>query len=773
MIYRDFLLDEFQINAIKEIEKGNSLVLSAPTGSGKTLVAEYLIDSVLKTDKRIIYTSPIKALSNQKFREFSKLYGEKVGILTGDVVINQDAQALIMTTEVYRNMALEDPSKLSNISYVIFDEIHYISDIERGTVWEESIIFSPKHVKFLALSATVPNAAELAKWIESVTEQKVSVITSSYRPVPLSYMFFYQDNLYTFKNLYNLLNKKLKASTDEDYLQEDLKFNSKDKNVKQDKRSARYYRIIEQLRKEDKLPVLYFVFSRALADDLAREAILRFDFTTKAEKVKIREIVNSYLQKYNLFVLESASELAQILEYGVGKHHAGLLPQLKELVEILFSEKLLKVLFVTETFAVGVNMPARTVVFDTLKKYDGQSFRLMKTLEFTQISGRAGRRGIDKKGWVVIPYIKRDTTFEELEQIVYGEVEPLVSQFDLSFNSVLNLYAGHKPEEIKEILKKNFAQFQANKVLPILSERISNIKSLLDKYKITCSNFEQLEDYLKIYKEHEKTIINLKRELKAINKGLKGRKNKRYKKLIMAEYQTKIAQFKEFENNFPCSNCTSKDECIKKALKYFKLQNKLNKLKKKLEEQQELQLPIYEKKLKILKEMGYVDEKGLLPRGIFASKIHIEEITVTELYFKGYFHEINPHELNAVAVSLVYESRRRSSKQDSRVQTPNLTKKLKEIKSYVKFLSKKYRFIKPLNTDLAMVMYEWSKGSSFEEIVSLTDIPEGDIIRYFRQALDLLRQIKEATVDKSLKEKIESCMYYINRDIVLATELRD
>ena len=193
--YRDYTLDPYQVQAITEIENGHSLVLSAPTGSGKTLVAEYLIEKVLQTDKRIIYTSPIKALSNQKYRDFSKLYGDKVGILTGDVVINRDAQALIVTTEVYRNMCVEDPEAIADVSYVIFDEIHYLGDIERGTVWEESIIFSPKTVRFLCLSATIPNCDELAHWIESVIDHHVKVISHHHRAVPLTFQFYYQKKL--------------------------------------------------------------------------------------------------------------------------------------------------------------------------------------------------------------------------------------------------------------------------------------------------------------------------------------------------------------------------------------------------------------------------------------------------------------------------------------------------------------------------------------------------------------------------------------------------
>ncbi|GAB1352692.1 hypothetical protein MASR1M12_14230 [Erysipelotrichia bacterium] len=294
--YRDYILDEFQIQAITEIENGHSLVLSAPTGSGKTLVAEYLIEKVLKTDQRIIYTSPIKALSNQKYRDFSRLYGDKVGILTGDVVINRDAQALIVTTEVYRNMAIEDPEAIADVSYVIFDEIHYLGDIERGTVWEESIIFSPKTVRFLALSATIPNCDELARWIESVIDHQVKVISHNQRAVPLSFLFYHQKALMPFKEL----RKRVRGGAETEGF--------RDRRQKKEG-EFRHFDIIKQLRQQDRLPLLYFVFSRALADKLARETAQKMDFTSSAEKERIEEMVDSCIEKYSLQKLETAINL--------------------------------------------------------------------------------------------------------------------------------------------------------------------------------------------------------------------------------------------------------------------------------------------------------------------------------------------------------------------------------------------------------------------------------------------------------------------------------
>ncbi len=759
--YRGFVLDQFQIQAITEIENGNSLVLSAPTGSGKTLVAEFLIEKVLQTDKRVIYTSPIKALSNQKYRDFSRLYGEKVGILTGDVVINRDAQALIMTTEVYRNMAVEDPQAIADVGYVIFDEIHFIGDIERGTVWEESLIFSPKNVRFLALSATIPNAEELARWIESIVDHKVSIISHEKRAVPLSHLFYHRKALVPFKELRRRARGRGQGEEE------------RPSRKRQDPGTDyRHFDVIRQLQAQDRLPVLYFVFSRALADKFSRDAARHFDFTTPEQKARIEELADSCLEKYGLENLEIAWSLKEELIRGVGRHHAGLLPQLKEMVEILFAERVLKVLFVTETFAVGVNMPARTVAFDALKKFDGRSFRAMKALEFRQISGRAGRRGIDEFGWVVVPYLPRDLDLEEMETLVYGDVEPLKSRFDLSFNSVLNLFAGHQNEEVRLILKKNFAQFQANKDLPQLAEKAARFRIELERVLPRCHQKKNdLDAYMEFYRKKQDIIRARNRQFDDIQDGMRGRRNRPHQERVRREFDGQFEELAAQEANFLCGTCPDRGRCTARYHQASRLRKKLDFWRGLLEKQEELQLPIYEKKVQLLRQLGYIDERSLLPRGEFAAKIHIEEITVTELYFRGVFHEWDPHEINALAVSLVYEFRRRGG--DGSANRARLFPRLRDAKSFVAALARRHAFVKPLETGLSMLMFEWSQGASFEDLVARSEIPEGDLIRAFRQAIDLLRQIREATEDKSLREKLEICLDCINRDIVLATELRD
>lgn len=761
-VYRGLTLDAFQLRAIAAIESGRSVVLAAPTGSGKTLVAEYLIDKFLRTNRRIIYTSPIKALSNQKFRDFSGLYPDKVGILTGDVVINREAPVLIMTTEVYRNMAIEDPDVIRDVAYVIFDEVHYLGDLERGTVWEESIIFAPKGTKFLALSATIPNADELAAWIGAVSEQKIEVISHEVRAVPLKFQYYFQNSLWFYKDLAKRLARPSSEGGDDP---------RRRRRTRGDE-GQRYIEVVQQLAGRQQLPVLYFAFSRMLVDKMAGEAAKRFDFTNAAEKREINTLCRETLEKYNLSEFESAVSLTQELERGVGRHHAGLLPQLKELVEVLFSRRLLQALFVTETFAVGVNMPARSVAFDALKKFDGRSFRPMKTLEFYQLAGRAGRRGIDPVGYVVIPHLPRDLEWDELDAIVNGNVEKLNSAFDLSFNSVLNLYTQHPHDEVRTILKRNFAQFQANKHIPELARKVERLRIDYEAALPECHMPEHDLDAFMAFQEKKRQILDTMRaQLGQTKKGMRGRKQRGIMHKIKGDANIKAAALREEEDRFLCGQCKQKGKCLHLAFRALKVKRKLDQSATMLEQVEEMQLPIYEEKIKQMKTMGYLDENGILPRGQFAAKIHTEEIAVAELYFQGYFHEWDEHEINALLMAVVYEAR----KNTVIVPPPKgqALDRLRDARNFLRSLSIRHPFIKPLDIRLSLVMWSWSKGAQFDDLLPMTDLPEGDLIRQFRQAIDLCRQIREATDDAMLRSKLARCLALINRDIVLATELRD
>lgn len=450
MHYKGFELDKFQEDAIKAIEHNKSVVVSAPTGSGKTLIADYIIDRDFRKGIRIIYTAPIKALSNQKYKEFSRSYGEKnVGIITGDVQKNTDALILIMTTEIYRNMVLGNDPFISEVSYVIFDEIHYINDIERGYVWEESIIFSKPNVRVLCLSATIPNAEEFASWIEAIKGHEVVVVKHDERPVPLHVNIYDAElGVATLKNL-----KDAMEIPDYDKVfHRHCRFRQRQKT-----KTPSHFKLINEIK--NNLPCMFFSFSRTGCEKKAVELHQKQIFRQNPEiSAFVRQKLSSSSAEINK--LDSVRILRQVLASGIAFHHAGMLPIMKEIVEELFEKGLINVLYTTETFAVGINMPAKSVCFESLRKFDGISFRMMNSKEYFQIAGRAGRRGIDKEGFVYIMVERKFFEYDKIKKIITSDTSPITSQFRLSVNTVLNLIMQHDEKEIDDILCRSFHSFQ-------------------------------------------------------------------------------------------------------------------------------------------------------------------------------------------------------------------------------------------------------------------------------------------------------------------------
>jgi superfamily II RNA helicase len=452
MIYKGIRLDPFQQEAIDAIDQGYSLLVSAPTGAGKTLIAEYAIERAIEKGLRVIYTAPIKALSNQKFRDLCAEYQDRVGIKTGDVAINPEAQIILMTTEVFRNTVFDNPQCLDNISFVIFDEIHYLDDIERGTVWEESLIFAPAHIRVICLSATVPNIHQLAHWIKKIRPQKLKVITTQDRPVPLRHLIYLPQGEILRPNQINRLKGNPQGYEPRDW---QLQF-------------------IRHLRTQDRLPAIYFTFSRQECEQMARSVPEKMLSDQEAQEIlkMFDQLCQRFLIQPNFYL-----HLRELISKGVAFHHAGLLPTLKEVIERIFSSGLLKLLFATETFAVGVNMPARTVVFHTLTKFDGVARKDLKTREYYQMAGRAGRRGIDTLGYVyTIGSGERFT--RTFEQVTLGEIEPIRSQFNLSYSALLRLYS-HMGERIYQAFAKSLSNYQDRRGGPGFRQRLAQMRRKL------------------------------------------------------------------------------------------------------------------------------------------------------------------------------------------------------------------------------------------------------------------------------------------------------
>ncbi|MEM2138652.1 MAG: DEAD/DEAH box helicase [Candidatus Woesearchaeota archaeon] len=642
MQFKTFILDDFQVEAIKSIENNNSVVVSAATGTGKTLIADYIIDKYLKENKRVVYTAPIKALSAQKYRDFKHEYGEQnIGIMTGDVVINPNAPILIMTTEIYRNMLLSKDEAIDYVRYVIFDEIHYISDIERGTIWEESIIFSPENIRFLCLSATIPNAEEFAKWISNIKKHNVDVVKYEKRAVPLQHLVY--DPLLGLTNIDEVIKHDSSNNSSNKLIKKNKK-SKKDKNKKADILIPNHIDLITQI--QDKLPCIVFDFSRKECEKKAVEIAQKIDFLDGKQKARIITLANELISpEYRQ--LESIQTLKRVLSKGIGFHHAGLLTKAKELVELLFSEGIIKVLYATETFAVGINMPAKAVVFASLEKFDGATFRYINSKEYFQLAGRAGRRGIDKIGYAIAMIERGYTNLEKIKQISTKDDIPIISQFNLSFNSVLNLIKNHSPNERETILKMNFDYFL--------------------------------------------------------------RKQGNAQVRIMATYHNK---------------------------------------------------------LKILKTMNYVTgnkkQEQLTDKGLFATKIYSNEILITEIFCSDIYKELTETEINILVASIIYEPRGKDYFTLKGID--NIYNKI------IKSISNHAYLLKNINKlflkRMIKVIGEFSNGCEFSDLLEYSNLDEGDLIRLIRRVIDMLRQIKHATSDYELENKIYNCIEKLYRDVI-------
>lgn len=459
--------DPFQQKAIDYINQDFSVIVSAPTGAGKTVIAEHVINDCLAKSRKAVYTAPIKALSNQKFRDFQGTFHDKIGILTGDVSINATAPILIMTTEIFRNKILSEISSLDEYSWIIFDEIHYLDNYERGTVWEESLIFLPSHMKMLALSATIPNIEEFSQWIHSIHKKPLKIVKEENRPVPLHFYYQYQGEIFDdIRKIRDLKQNKQYSKKVYEH-----------KNMKPNRLST----LIRHLSEHDRLPCVYFAFGRRRCESLAEE-MHGFDFLTFEEKRNILKLYSDLCGRFDLEGEKSAAIMKPLIERGIAYHHAGMLPTLKEVIERLFTSRLIKIIFTTETFALGINMPARTVVFDELRKYYGRGFALLKTRDFYQMAGRAGRRGIDTEGFVYSRVKAGQLSSTEMQRIIFSPPERVRSRFNLAYATILNLYDKYG-ESLYEIYPRSFHFFQEQKkrhqrAVEIIRTKVNLLKEL-------------------------------------------------------------------------------------------------------------------------------------------------------------------------------------------------------------------------------------------------------------------------------------------------------
>ena len=476
-----FPLDDFQLRALDALDAGNSVVVAAPTGSGKTVVAEYAVAKALDEGGKAFYTTPLKALSNQKYGDLVRRHGvDRVGLLTGDNAINGDAPVVVMTTEVLRNMLYAHSPALDQLRYVVLDEVHYLQDPYRGPVWEEVIIHTPASVDLVCLSATVSNAEEFADWVQTVRGSTVAVI-SEHRPVTLHHQYLvgqrHSDELTLLPTFVNGRPNPEAARLDARVAQSLHRGRPRARWV-----TPRRAEVVEALSEASMLPAIYFIFSRAACDDAVRQCLRAgLRLTTAEERTAIRAIAEAKVEVLSDADLEVLryGEWISGLEAGIAAHHAGMVPPFKEAVEAAFAAGLVKAVFATETLALGINMPARSVVIEKLSKFTGERHQFLTPGEYTQLTGRAGRRGIDDVGYAVVlwsPFVP----FEQVAGLASNRTYALSSSFRPTYNMAANLVRGYPPDVAHHLLNLSFAQYRADRDVVRLEAQIDRTSTLLE-----------------------------------------------------------------------------------------------------------------------------------------------------------------------------------------------------------------------------------------------------------------------------------------------------
>lgn len=732
-----FELDDFQKEACEIIDNGESVVVCAPTGAGKTVIAQHAINNALKQGCRIFYTTPLKALSNQKFYDFCEQYGaDKVGLLTGDTSINRGAQIVIMTTEVFRNMlygtnfgAVAD--NLKDVRYVVLDEVHYMNDEQRGTVWEESIIYCPTNIQIIALSATVANCDELTNWINTV-HSKTKLVNTDFRPVPLRFFYFDSSQPY----------KLLPLLTPDGKLNNNIKPEKPQWARGKDKRKKTYVKqIIQNLADNDMLPAIYFTFSRKKCDE-QMEKCSGLGLNTRKEQEEIKAFIEEFIaENPHLYGNKHIEYLIQ----GVASHHAGLLPAWKNLVEKLFQKGLIKVVFATETLAAGINMPARSTVISSTSKRTDSGHRMLTANEFLQMSGRAGRRGMDEVGYVTVVGTPFQTP-EEVAELVLSDSNPLESKFSPSYSMVLNLLQRFNLEESKELILKSFGYYSSDYRLKPILFQLEQYDKEIEERSFICPNKlsdDKMLEYDKLrflYVQNRQTYKKIVKQEKSKHRPLSpevlefGKRNKEE----LHKLQT-----------FACDTC----KLYKKHSKNLEVLKRIDSKKKKLLKEIEKQKDIYWNKFiahrAVLKEYGYIQNDYPTEKGKTTSQIRSEnELYLAEIIFSGVLENLTPSQLAGVICALTTE--------ELRIEIPYIPfsepvrKTLNQIRNIKRKLEKvqsKYDIEAPLyiNPYFSSLIELWVEGAEWETVSEQIEIGEGDIVRAFKRVVDVLRQL--TTID--------------------------
>ncbi len=750
-----FPLDDFQLQALRKIAEGSSVIVSAPTGAGKTLIAEFAIWLALSRQQRIGYTTPLKALSNQKYADFQRQFGEQqVGILTGDVKVNPQAPVLVMTTEILRNMFYE--RAFPEMAYVVLDECHFIGDESRGTVWEEIIINCPPEIRLVALSATVSNIREIADWIEEV-HGPMEVIYHPVRPVPLEFLFC--DREAKMVSLTGMGQRQLEQSLYRGQMRTERRGRrgrAKDGGkFSAPRRPASPSLVIPTLEGRGWLPVIYFVFSRAGCERSLQQFLEEGgDLLRGDQKGQVETLIEETLLEYPSISLESElnATLTQGLKRGVGVHHAGILPALKRLTETLFEKGLVKVVFATETMSLGIHMPAKSVVLQGLSKRTDYGFRNLTHNEITQMGGRAGRRGIDPEGKCIVALESKEAIGETL-RVIRGRPEPVESQFRIGYSSAALLLRSYADDEaIRKVIESSLGQYQNRKRIEAMEFEIDQLEERVKEcqsYRPFCGDLQQIQRY---------------RQLREEGGGRKA-------KGVTPDREERA-----------CHGCPKRGDCERQIRRCRRAERSLNAKRQDLDVLANSYWEQFVRVTGVLRHFGYVKGHNLTPEGqLIASLRHDNELLVARITFSGILKGLKTAEMAAMLSCVVDEPRSRDAliaKAFLRSH-PHLKRRYREMEALAEEIfgvQRERRVSLPLNlhTNFMAAAYEWASGQ--DDWIGLVQGSfgghEGDLIRSFRRLIDLCRQLIDApNLPPDLERELWQATEILDRDIVWESAL--
>lgn len=757
----DFEFDPFQISACHAVEDGKGVLVAAPTGAGKTVVGEFAAYFALQAGKKCFYTTPIKALSNQKYSEFVSKFGEdRVGLLTGDTSINGEAEILVMTTEVLRNMLYAGSNTLTNLGCVVMDEVHYLADKFRGAVWEEVLIHLMESVQVISLSATVSNAEEFGEWLGEVRGE-TEVIVSEIRPIPLFQHVLIGNRLLDLFEQPGRINPEILQREREAIRRSSLGRNRRGRFDEPSDRMSRAD-IIEKLQRENLLPAITFIFSRLGCDAAVKQCLhAGLRLTSPEERFEIRQTALRYTQNIAEEDLEvlGFEEWLTALERGIAAHHAGLLPSFKGVVEDLFQRGLVKAVFATETLALGINMPARTVVLEKLIKFNGEAHVPITPGEYTQLTGRAGRRGIDIEGNAVIQW-SPTVDSASAAGLASTRTYPLRSSFSPTYNMAINLISRFGRETARRSLESSFAQFQADRAVVGLTRQIRKneilIAELLKDAQCHLGDFSEYARVRRSIKEVE-VLLGRRDQRKTFDNRQRG------------HMEAELSDLRRSLKAHACHGCAEREDHARLAERAGRLTRENEGLTARVENRTHVIAKTFDQICQVLDHLEYIDGEKPTTQGKILTKIYAEsDLLLTESIRRGLFDELNATELLSVVSCMIFESRSQENLAP-KLPSQKVTSTLTEIISLWAALEKiendfGVKTQREPDAGFCFISYKWASGNSLNSVLKGSDMSVGDFVRSTKQLVDLLNQIAGAS--EKLRPVCKDAVKRIDRGVV-------